>query len=344
MMIARFVALLLIVTVSLFANRVQIVTTEKATIGKVANTQSFVGSVKYSTISKLASQSAAVVEKIFVDVGDEIKAGAIVAVLNSATLDAEIKAKEAEVARSREDLNQATRELERYRVLHNEGSISNQQFEQIKLKHTYADSTNKKTESDLEKLTIEKSNRTIKAPFTGAVTARFVSVGEWASVGTGIITLAKLDSAEVEVFVPIDRLNQLDLTKNIDTEVQGKRYAGVVAGISKQGDSVTRSVPIRVAIKNPSDLIEGMKATVHFRGKESSDVVLVNRDAVINRFGKDVVFYVENGVAKMASVEVLSFVENKAAINSNIIAEGFEVITKGNERIFPDDKVTIRSK
>lgn len=339
MRIRSFVGFLL--TINILIADEQFVVTQKAVIGEIATVQSFVGTVKYNTISKLASQSAAVVEKIFVDIGDEIQAGDTIAKQDSAMLDAEVESKKAELARAKEDLDLAAKDLSRYEILHSENSISNQQFEQFKLKHTYAKATYEKALSDLTQLQIERNNRVIKAPFTGAITERFVSVGEWATVGAPIATLAKLDSVEVALFLPINRLHLATIKKDVRVEILGKNYTGTIVGVSKQGDKVTRSALVRIAIKNPSDLIEGMEARVFLSSELEKKALLVDRDAVINRFGKDVVFYVENGVAKMASVEIISFSDTLVAIRSNAIKSGSDVVTKGNERIFPDDKVTV---
>jgi hypothetical protein len=76
--------------------------------------------------------------------------------------------------------------------------------------------------------------------------------------------------------------------------------------------------------------------------KETKNVALViNRDAVIKRFNMDVVFTIANDKAVMIPVKVITYFGLNAAIMGEGLAEGMPLVTKGNERVFPDMNVQV---
>jgi len=82
-----------------------------------------------------------------------------------------------------------------------------------------------------------------------------------------------------------------------------------------------------------------MQARIKLQKSASQDVFLISRDGVIKRFGKDVIFVVKEGKAQMFDVRIIGFQGEKAAISSEHIHEGDVVVTKGNERLVPNQEV-----
>ena len=68
---------------------------------------------------------------------------------------------------------------------------------------------------------------------------------------------------------------------------------------------------------------------------------MINRDAVIKRFNMDVVFTVVNDKAVMIPVKVITYFGLNAAIMADGLVEGMPIVTKGNERVFPDMQVQV---
>ena len=64
-----------------------------------------------------------------------------------------------------------------------------------------------------------------------------------------------------------------------------------------------------------------------------TDGLLVTRDAVINKYGRDVVFASIDGKAKMIPVRILGFNGMDASIAGAGLTPGMSIVSKGNERI-----------
>jgi len=79
-----------------------------------------------------------------------------------------------------------------------------------------------------------------------------------------------------------------------------------------------------------------MEARINLQTSTPPDTLLVPRDAVIKRIGKDVVFVNNNNTAQMIPVIVIQYKNSTAAVKGEELREGMHVVIKGNERIFPD--------
>ena len=318
------------------------VVTQSIEKGTIQTFESFVGTLRFATLSKLAAQSAAAVEKIQVEAGDRVKAGDIIAVLDSRILDATLQAKEAELERLAIQLTQAQKDSERYRALYEQNSVSKQQFEQYQLKALELAAQNKGAEAAAEALRIEMQKRTIRAPYDGIVIERHVSVGDWVSTGSPVATLAEEKSIELLVYLPAQSLGLAQVGKRVNVRAGDRTFPAVIAGVIPRGDSASRTFPVRIGLPDSArSLAEGMEAVAQIPGAEQQEAWLVHRDAVINRFGQNVVFYVAGGKALMAPVEIIGYEGLKTAVKSPQLNASTAVVVKGNERIFPGESVRV---
>lgn len=337
----RFI-FLLVCTVLLYADDAQIVVVSPVEVGEIATNESFAGVVVFKTVSKLASQTSALAKEVLVEIGDFVRRGDAIVILDSRALEQEILAKEAEMQTKEIEYKQAENDYERYKTLHKEQSISDQQLESYKLKQSYALSAYTKAKAELAILKIELENHTIRAPFDGQIAQKFVNPFEWVATSSAVVTIAKSDLLEFVAHLPISKLALIKPNMPVKIEVNGKLIEAKIAGISPVGDQATKTATIRADFATDLKLYEGQEATLFVASKVAQNELIVDRDAVINRFGKTVVFVVENKKAKMISVEIIGFAGNKAAVKSRGLKAGMSAVIKGNERIFPDDLVIIK--
>ncbi|MDR1451720.1 MAG: efflux RND transporter periplasmic adaptor subunit [Helicobacteraceae bacterium] len=337
----RFLSFLLLAPIALLsADAAAPVVTAAVERGNIRPSETFVGSLRYATLSKLAAQSAAALETIAVDAGDRVKAGQILAVQESAILSANIAAKTAELKKSKASDEQARKDAERYKALLKQNSVSEQTYEQFRLKAVELAAQSETLAAQLKALEIEKAQRSIRAPFDGVVVERHASVGDYLNAGASAISLAKTDSIELAVYLPASTIGRLDVGTPVGVIVSGERYAAKIAGVSPRGDAESRLFLTRVAFDKPNQkLLEGMEAALSVAGEASENALLISRDAVVSRLGGNVVFYVENGVAQSANVEILGYDGQNAALRSITLKEGMQAIVKGNERIAPNQPV-----
>ena len=194
----------------------------------------------------------------------------------------------------------------------------------------------------MNELNIQKSKKTIKAPYSGVIVEKNINLDEWLNQGSQVATIVNTQDLEVVFNLPISFIDSLksgdEYNINISDEIiKAKLYAAVPSG-----DKLTRTFPVRFKA-NAGDkfIFDGASAKINF-AKESKNIALViNRDAVIKRFNMDVVFTVVDGKAVMIPVKVITYFGLNAAIMGEGLVEGMQIVTKGNERIFPDMPIQI---
>jgi HlyD family secretion protein len=120
----------------------------------------------------------------------------------------------------------------------------------------------------------------VVAPQDGVVITRSIEPGEMALPGTPLLTLARLSSLEITVFVPEDRYGAIDLGEPATVSVDsfpGVTFSGTVTHIADQAEFTPRNVQtvegrsstvfaVKLSIDNPEGKLKaGMPADVVFK-------------------------------------------------------------------------------
>ncbi len=125
---------------------------------------------------------------------------------------------------------------------------------------------------------IRLSYTTLEAPFSGVILERQAELGELASAGTPVVTLADLDHIWLRVYLPETQLARVKLGQNVTVRAdtfRNKNYKGRVAFISPEAEFTPKSVQtdeervtlvyrMKVDVENPNrELKPGMPADVY---------------------------------------------------------------------------------
>lgn len=309
--------------------------------GVVAPTLEVVGSIAYREVSDLASEVSGKVLEVTVEEGDRVRPGEVLVRIDAEILDKTIASTRASHGEALADLEKAKRDLSRMEALYRQETISEQLYDENRFK---AQSLEKKAESlqaELERLSVERSKKEIRAPFAGVIQAKRVDRGEWLSPGTAVLTLARVDPVDAVVEVPGEIVRYLSPGMALEVRVGDRRMTGKVAAIVPRGDVATRTFPVKVRMANRAGLIEGMEARVRVPSGPRGRSLLVPRDALVTAMGRTVVFTVEEQKAKSIPVRVIAFDGDSAAVEADGLRPGMLVIVKGNERVRDGQPVVV---
>ena len=316
------------------------VVTQKITKGSLSQTQSFNGSLSFNQKANLASESSGLIKKIYFDEADLVKKGQVLLEIDSRVLDANIKAIQASIKEATYSLEKAKLDFKRYEVLLKKQSVSQQKYDEFYFQKMGLEQKLISLESSLLALSIEKEQKTLRAPFSGYITQREVEVGEWLNKGTTVALLVNPYKVDITIHLPSTYITKARRGKVIDVSINNKTYKAKVLGALLTGNEKTRTFPLRLRLLKSKDrFFDGMQVTLTLEKSSTSNVLLVSRDGVIKRFGKDIIFIVQDNKAKMVTVKVLGFQGNKAAIFALELKVGDEVVTKGNERLIPNQDI-----
>ena len=243
---------------------------------------------------EVTSKASGEILRLYVDVGDQVEAGALLAEVDPRDVrnianqaDADI-----EVARARIDI--ARRQVERSRDLLASGVISPQEHESRTLEFANAQAAliKARTNSELAQLRLE--DVTIRAPMAGTILEKNVeegqviqSSGQNVSSGTTLMVMANLDVIQVRIF-----LNEGDLGKIMEgmatfvtvDAYPGRTFVGMVDQIEPQA-VVQRGktlFPLIVRLDNRARLLKpGMNTEVEIQTGEATAVLLIPNNSVV---------------------------------------------------------------
>ncbi len=210
---------------------------------------------------------------------------------------------------------------------------------------------------------------TVRAYFSGYVTAEFTEVGHWIKDGDPVLEIAELDHVDVRVNVPEDYLADLEVGDAVRVEVNATRqksFVGEVAAIVPQADLKARSFPVLVRLENPKKeristdgkpavatrvLGSGMLARAILPVGKRKESLLVSKDAIVLGGKAPIVFAIDRdpqnrsqGTVRIVPVELGAAIGGEIEVGSLVPDQPLKardlVVIEGNERLRPGQAVS----
>lgn len=275
--------------------------------------------------NNIAPQSPSRIQKIYVEVGDFVRAGQIVAKMD-------------EVSLNQSKLSMANDSLEYSRIkkLYEQGGVSKSDFDAMELKYNV-------TRSQYQNLL---ENTILRSPVSGVITARNYDQGDMYG-GSPIYVVEQI--TPVKLYVGISEMDYTRVKKN-DTvtltadALPGKTFTGRIARIYPTIDAATHTFTAEVNVANGDRLLRpGMYArvTVNFGSNHS---IVVPDDCVVKQQGSGVrsvfVLQADNTVKEIVVTLGRHFGTEYEILSG--VAEGDKVVVKGQASLKNGSKVNVQ--
>lgn len=199
-------------------------------------------------------------------------------------------------------------------------------------------------QASLDRLLLEKKKKEIAAPFDGIVVRKNAEKGEWVDDGGMVAVLADDSMVDIVVNVPAAMLKYLRPGKELSVWVGSQVLTGKFLSYVPKGDVATRTFDVKIRMENESGLLEGMEARALMPAAEKSAGLKVPRDALIDRFGQNVIWLVKDSAARMVPVQVTGYDGMSVGVAGPGLEKGDTVVVKGNERLREGQPVTIANR
>jgi len=310
-----------------------LVTTVAVKEGAIQEEAEFVGTTYFARVSHVATDIEGLVQKTNFAEGDTVKKGDQLVQLDSELLESEIIGARAAYEQNLVDLDNARRDFDRIDSLYTDGSISETDHDSYHAKQMRLEKLSTILEAKHNKLLITKRKKSISAPFSGIVIDKSVEVGEWVAKGGNIAAIADNSSIDVWVNVPIEILEHLEKGREVPIRIGGREFSGKYSTFIPKGDIATRTFTAKFSLENPTGIVEGIEALVSLpKGGETAGL-LVPRDAIVDKYGKTMVFLAVDNKAKEIPVEVAGYAGLQAVVIGTGLEKGQQIIVKGCKRV-----------
>jgi RND family efflux transporter MFP subunit len=280
------------------------------------------------------------VHKWNVDIGDSVKAGQVMATIDTPEVDQELRATEASYNQSKALVGQAKAQeavakttKARYDTLQPAGVVTKQDaedrnatFEVQTANVIAAQAAVASAEANMHRLRELKSFATVVAPFDGVVTARTTENGQLVSagstVGQQLFKVAKIDTMRLFVSVPQLYAPSIKVGQNakiIIREYPQRSFVGHVARTARELDSATRTLLTEVDIANVDGaLISGMYAQVELSLDRAVEPLLLPATALVVTAQGTRVAVVESGKIRWQVVTVENDLGDRISVRDGL--------------------------
>ena len=229
------------------------------------------------------------------DIGDHVKSGQVLAVIDGPDLDQELNQAKAALEQARANLEIARISADRWKELGAQNAVAQQDVDQKLADYSAGKASVVAAQANVDRLTQLKDFQRIIAPYSGVVTARNAQVGALISAGSGveIYHVAQTDPLRVFVSIPQSYVRSVRIGLSVDVlvpEFPGRAFKGEIARFAGALDSATRTLNTEITLPNPKgELFPGMFGQVRFTFKPAQPAILLpSNAAIINASGTHV--------------------------------------------------------
>ena len=276
----------------------------------------------YETVN-IAPSVTGKIENIFVEVGDRVSKGKEL-----------VRMDEQQYKTTKLTLANLKVEMSRMEGLIQTGSVSQQQYDQVKLS----------LDQTQEQLDFLEKNTYVKAPFSGVISAKNYERGELYS-GQPIVVLTQVDKLKTLVAIPESYIPQIKKGMKLtlrSTVYPDKEFPATIEVVYPTLDASSHTFQVKVVVPNGTGLLRpGMYVTTTL-GLQKETVIMAPYSTVLKLIGANdrYVFINENGHAKRVTVEMGQRVGDLVEIIAPEIVDGIELVTKGESRLIDGVKIS----
>jgi RND family efflux transporter MFP subunit len=300
------------------------------------------------------------IEKRYVDIGDRVKAGALLADITAPELDHQITQAKATLAQNQATLKQtqASRELAevtngRDSKLVKQGWLTLQQGDNDRLTLqaqqaavAVAESNIAAQEAQIRVLEQEKAYQRVVAPFDGVITQRNIDNGSLVTSGsTFMFTLMHPDVIRTQVFVPQDEA--FGLGPGVDAvvrvpEIPDRSFPGKVTRIASALQPGSRTLLTEIDVPNPDGALSpGIYCTVELLIPRKTPSMIIPADAVVFDQNGLHVAVVKNGTAHLQKITIARDFGTEVEVHDGV-QPGDQVILNPMVNLAEGNKVAAR--
>ncbi len=349
-----------------------VLTLETAKVERIniTNSVTATGTVEPVTEVEVGTQVSGIIDKLYVDYNDEVKAGQVIAEMDRVTLQAELESAQSNLASAKTEYEYRLKEYNRYKALHEKQLVSDADYDLAVYNYEKAQNSYKQSQASIIKVKRNLSYATITSPIDGVVISKAVEEGQTVAAGFSTPTLFTIanDLTKMRVIADVDEadIGQVKEGQTVDFTVDAypdDTFKGEVQQVRLEATTTSNVVTYQVVITadNPElKLKPGLTANVTIYTLNRENVLSVPTKALrftpnpgqmaqlgiqlegmAPREGKHVWVKKGNSI-RPVTVNCGSVMNDRTEIEEGSLAEGEEIVA-GLGVALPNQKAAARS-
>jgi membrane fusion protein, multidrug efflux system len=291
------------------------------------------GSIEASQTIPLTFKTSGTVEKIYVEVGDIVKQGQLLASIDKSDVQNIYNTMLAKY-------QQAKDAYDRLKTVHDNGSLPEIKWVEMKSNFEQA-----KSMLDLSKNNLESCN--MLAPTDGIIGSRNIEPGQSSLGLSAPFKLVKIENVFVKISVPENEISKIIKGQKAAFSVSalnGKKFEGIITNVSPVADMISRTYTAKILVKNAGlELKPGMVCDVTLNFSKGVISLVVPYKAVSkDSNGKNYVFVVssDNQTVKRQFITVGQYNDEGIEV-MNGLTEGQTIVCEGSEKLSDNSLISL---
>lgn len=243
--------------------------------------------------TEIVAKVGGIVKEIFVEEGDYVEAGQVLAKLDDEKLAVLLE-------QERANLKKLESDYLRNKELFDKGLVSTEVFQASQYEYEY-----QREAFNLAKLELHYTS--IRAPISGFIAERLIKIGNMVLLNQATFRVTGFEPLLAILHVPERHSGKLrvgQVAKLSVDALESAEYAGNIERISPVVDPATGTVKVTIAVTDPARKLKpGMFARISITYDVHENAMLVPKDAIITEDRESVVFVVRDSVAYRQTVE-----------------------------------------
>lgn len=251
----------------------------------ISNSVTATGTVEAVTQVDVGTQVSGIIDKLYADYNDQVKAGQLIAEMDKVTLQAELESAQAQLASSKTEYEYQTKNYARTRTLHEKELVSDAEYDEAFYRYETARNAYEESQAAMVKVKRNLDYATITSPIDGVVISRAVEEGQTVAAGFETPTLFTIanDLTQMQVVADVDEadIGQVADGQRVEFSVDAypeDTFTGTVQQVRLEATTESNVVTYEVIIDAPNPdlkLKPGLTANITIFTLEKEDATAI---------------------------------------------------------------------
>jgi RND family efflux transporter MFP subunit len=269
------------------------------------------GRTQAYTDAPIHAQTSGYLKKWYFDIGAKVKAGQVLAEIDTPEVDQELAQAQAQLKVAQAALNLAEVTYRRSQDLYKRNVIAVEDFDTAADSYRENQAMVMADQANISQLEALEAFKIVRAPFNGIVTARNTDLGDYIASGSGSQLFRMQQTSPLRVYLNVPQIfaelvkigTEGDLTLD---EFPGRKFLGHVTNTAKAIDPISRTLLTELEVPNETgELFPGAYALITLQTNDNTGLLTIPSNALLFRSEGTTVGVVDaNGQAEIRQITV----------------------------------------
>jgi len=305
-------------------------------------TMKFSGTLDADLQADVAPKVDARIEKVYVQLGDHVKKGQLLASLEKVDHSAALIGAKGAYDNAKSELIKAELDFNRYKTLYEQNAVSRSVYDNYFFNLKAAQGKVASTKGSYDGMVSKLEATDLVAPVDGIIAKRYFQEGYYAKAGTAIFAVADTSKLKTVINIPEGNIASVAVGNTCEIVLpayENKKIQGKISRIAPVAAMPGHTFEAEVLVENKENLPAGLYANVTLKGQPKENVLVLPLHAVIMRDDQQTCFVPNEKGIVSRRVLTVGFTDNTHMEILDGLKDGEKVVLEGQNKLREGSKI-----